>query len=268
MVYAADRTRPPRSGIVHRLGGQGQRRRSARTRNAPRASCVIEQRQHLVAHARIVLRFARDPARALSRVAIERGLEQVADAHAVGCGVMPCRSARETARRAASAHRRFTCADDMPSASACLRCSTRRRSRSSTMRACSASICSSRVQRIVQRRAASSAGSTQTASDSCIDTRFIRPIVSARRVRAPARRVSAASIARRCPTKCRFVVPRCAGAGEAQVQPRARAAVAWSVCPGRSRRMYRSSSRRSFAVDDEREVAGGVIDRADQRFMS
>src|SRR5437773_5976288 len=101
---------------------------------------VREERQHFVAHDRIVGRLARDPALdAGVRVAIERRLEQIAHA-AMLVGrhdTSPLSSRNNHAR--AIAQRRLSVAGDMPIASAVSSMLSPAKYRSSTMRACSAS---------------------------------------------------------------------------------------------------------------------------------
>ena len=77
---------------------------------------VLDQRQHLRAHRRIVLRFLRDPPGDAGRIMIHGRLEQVADAPPLLGRHVPLISRNSQAR--ASAQRRFNVAGDMPRASA------------------------------------------------------------------------------------------------------------------------------------------------------
>jgi hypothetical protein len=80
------------------------------------ARMMIEKRQHLGAHCRIIRRFLRDPRGHARRIVVDRRLEQIADPASLLRRHPPLISRNSQAR--ASAQRRFNVAGDMPSASA------------------------------------------------------------------------------------------------------------------------------------------------------
>ena len=246
------RPMPPRPELAddrvradHRAGRQrtssasrsGTRSRTGSEKCARHAD-VFEQRQHFVADGRIVGRFAVEPGRgARSAVPVERRLEQIADApplfggHVRRSGELAKQpgarerpSPLERRRRHAERVGRFLDAEagEDTAARRCApvrdRCCSRRVSASSS----AGSIASSDVgvrERLGQR-----------------DAIERRPSASARRARGRARPGFGASTApqsRRSAARRATAFRRRRAAGT----PRGRAPSAWSVWPGRSRRM-------------------------------
>jgi len=80
------------------------------------ARVMVDQREDLGPHDRIVCGFALDPRDDVGRVAIHRRFEQIADAALLVGRHEELISRKSHAR--ASAHRRFSVAGDMPRASA------------------------------------------------------------------------------------------------------------------------------------------------------
>src|SRR5581483_4088525 len=166
------------------------------------ARMVFEQREDLGADGAVAGGLAVDPASGFLGRAVDRALEEFSNAAPLVGGHPRCSLSSRKSHARARLQRRFKVAGDMPRAAAASSIASPAKYRSSTIFACSASICSSRSS--ASSRAGSIASSDAAwTSDAVSDTRsrpaqrFCAPLARARSTRIW--RTDRAAI----PTKCR-----------------------------------------------------------------